>query len=114
MLWGFLPKIYLSIETCSPVSMIRGGNLKNLSVDFRRTTVSPGNDLIFNDVENSEFRRVGLDNFDRLSRGDGQMAELLGLENVTAVEALLDNSLLKPVTGLVSQPGKGIRGQLVG
>jgi geranylgeranyl pyrophosphate synthase len=42
------------------------------------------------------------------------MAELLGVENVTAVGDLLDNSLLKPVTGLVSQPGKGIRGQLVG
>ena len=94
--------------------MLRGGSLKNESVDLCDNPVSASSDLIFDDLDTSDFRSIALDNFDRLSRGDGQMGELLGLEDVSAIEDLLHSALLKPVEGLVCQRGKGIRGQLVG
>lgn len=88
--------------------------MKNVSLDFRDTAVPADNDLVFNDFESSEFPKIGQDNFERIMRRDGQLAELLGLEDVTAVEDLLRTALLDPVIELVSNPGKRIRGQLVG
>ncbi|MEX0805278.1 MAG: hypothetical protein WD688_18440 [Candidatus Binatia bacterium] len=85
--------------------------MKNSSFDLGNTALVSADDLVLEPV-NQDVRNGGRE---RLGSAlpKGRLMEILGLDDISAVEDLLRTALLNPVAELTSNRGKRIRGQLV-
>jgi geranylgeranyl pyrophosphate synthase len=88
-------------------------SLKNSSFDLGDAALVTARDVMPEESLWHNLSDEGRDNSGSLLPSTARLAELLGLDDTSAINHLLRTALLRPIAELTSNRGKWIRGQLV-